>query len=104
AIVRSVATEAEKVDGVAPLGEQVLLSLAAEDPRLVHLLLMELFREEESADGVIFGYAQVDQRTTPASAELVVHPSIRGMGAGGALLRAVRSYDPDVRVWAHGNL
>jgi mycothiol synthase len=101
AAVRSLASTAAVVDGVAPLSEQPLLHLDdVTDATVVHLLALD--------DGVV-GYAQLDLGTpTDASGELVVAPSARGRGIGTALLTRLGALvvDPPRRlaVWAHGDL
>lgn len=89
-IVR-LAEEVAALDGVAPLSEQALLGLAAEDRR--HLWLQD--------DGETIGYAQILQdghgpvaecvaaRDQPGALERLVEEVVAEAGAG-------------VRVWAHG--
>jgi mycothiol synthase len=91
--VRTVVADAERIDGVSPVGEQVLRDLAAEDG--AHLLAVGL-------PGAVVGYLNL---TPQGTVELVVHPAARGRGIGTALVRAAleRSSVP-VRVWAHGTL
>src|SRR5690349_18940374 len=69
-------------DGVAPLSEQSLLSLASPGGRVRHLL--------GYAGEQLTGYAQLDSPTaTDASGELVVDPGSRRQGLGRALVDAV---------------
>lgn len=91
--VRTVVADAERIDRVSPVGEQVLRDLAAEDG--AHLLAVGL-------PGAVVGYLNL---TPQGTVELVVHPAARGRGIGTALVRAAleRSSVP-VRVWAHGTL
>ncbi|MDQ2755920.1 MAG: mycothiol synthase [Actinomycetota bacterium] len=90
ALVRAATTG----DGVAPLSEQFLLRLRhSRGPR--HLLAY--------AGEQLCGYAQLSDDPDP-SAELVVDPAHRRSGVGSALLAALHTVDPDVRVWAHGDL
>jgi mycothiol synthase len=91
--VRTLVADAECIDGVSPVGEQVLRELAAEDG--AHLLAAGLPDE-------VVGYLNL---TPQGTVELVVHPAARGGGIGTALMRAAveRSGVP-VRVWAHGTL
>jgi len=91
--VRTLVADAERIDGVSPVGEQVLRDLAAEDG--AHLLAVGL-------PGAVAGYLNL---TPQGTVELVVHPAARGRGIGTALMRAAleRSSVP-VRVWAHGTL
>jgi mycothiol synthase len=74
-----------------------MLSLTATSEGVQHLMAY--------AAGQLAGYAQVHR--TPdedPSAELVVDPDHRARGVGRAVLRALLGQDPEVRVWAHGNL
>jgi len=91
--VRTLVADAERIDGVSPVGEQVLRDLAAEDG--AHLLAVGL-------PGTAVGYLNL---TPQGAVELVVHSAARGRGIGTALVRAAleRSSVP-VRVWAHGTL
>jgi len=91
--VRTLVADAEHIDGVSPVGEQVLRDLAAEDG--AHLLAV-------GVPGAVVGYLNL---TPQGTVELVVHPAVRGRGIGTALMRAAveRSSVP-VRVWAHGTL
>ncbi len=90
AAVAELAVRAARVDGVAPLGEQVLLRLGDEGVR--HL--------RTGAPGRPTAYAQID----PAgpTAELVVAPEDRRRGHGRAIARA--ALVPGTRIWAHGTL
>jgi mycothiol synthase len=101
--VRALAARAAAHDGVAPLSEQPLLCLEADEARVEHLLARD-------ARGVLVGYAQLDV-TLAASVhgELVVDPDHRRLGIGRALLAAVPAApdgtsDPVLHVWAHGDL
>lgn len=86
--VRVLLAAATSVDGVAPVSEQVLLSLPT---HAQHLL---------ATDGdVVTGYANLS--ADPPMAELAVHPEHRRHGVGTALTTAVLG--PQVQVWAHGN-
>jgi len=99
--VRALAEAAAAHDGVAPLGEQTFLDLAEPAAPAARLL---------AVDGdVLVGYAHVDLRGAPASAELVVAPGARRAGVGTALLAAARAAADEAeagpaRVWAHGDL
>ena len=107
--VRALADAAREADGVAPLSEQPLLRLGADEPWLTHVAV-------RTKSGVVVGYAQVDRGGHDASAELVVHPEHRRGGIGRLLLRTCErdarlpqfSGTPgqrgkDLRVWAHGD-
>jgi mycothiol synthase len=91
--VRTLVADAERIDGVSPVGEQVLRDLAGDDG--VHLLAA-------GRPGAVVGYLNL---TPQGAAELVVHPAARGRGIGTALVRAAVAHSSEpVRVWAHGSL
>lgn len=91
--VRALAAAANVVDGVAPLGEQVLRDLAG--PRAEHLLAT-------GPDGSLVGYLHLAPSGT---AELVVRPDARRRGVGTTLVReAVARRGVATRFWAHGTL
>jgi len=91
--IRSLIAAAKQVDGVAPVGDQVLRELPHDRSR--HLL---------AVDGDdISGYLSLTEE--PAMVELVVHPDARRRGIGSAMARAGLSEGGDgARIWAHGNL
>ncbi len=108
--VRALAADAEQADGVAPLSEQPLLRLGADEGWLTHAVA-------RSKAGQVIGYVQVDRGGDDASAELVVHPDHRRKGVGRMLLRTAERdatlpqfggpagwRGKRLRVWAHGNL
>ena len=95
--IRELIDAATAVDGVAPVGDQVLRELSHDRTR--HLL---------AVDGEnIVGYLNVapaDEQTS-AMAELVVHPSARRRGIGSAMAReGLAEGGVDARIWAHGNI
>lgn len=92
--VLALAQRAADADGVEALSEQTLLNLRAPGHAAAHLLA------HDDDGGAVVGYAQVDG----ASAELAVDPAHRRRGHGRRLLDAVRAAQPDVAVWAHGDL
>lgn len=95
--VRGLADAATEVDGVAPLGEQVLRELSGR--RSDHLLA--------GGDAGVVGYLGLSPARvgSEATAELAVHPRARGRGIGTALVRsAIERSGGRVRFWAHGTL
>jgi mycothiol synthase len=93
--IRELVAAATAVDGVAPVGDQVLRELPYDRTR--HLL---------ARDGdCVAGYLTLATADTPAMAELVVHPRARRRGIGSAMARTGLSEGGDgARIWAHGNL
>jgi mycothiol synthase len=92
--IRELVAAATEIDGVAPVGDQVLRELPHDRTR--HLLAVD------GAD--IVGYLSLT-RDAPAMAELVVHPQARRRGIGSAMARTALSEGGDgARIWAHGNL
>ncbi len=89
---------ATAVDGVAPVGDQVLRELGRDDTR--HLLAIE-------GDDVV-GYLNLTGRgdgDDPGMAEAVVHPDFRCRGIGARLVdTGMRAGDAATRIWAHGDL
>ncbi|MFD3704117.1 mycothiol synthase [Nocardia sp. NPDC058658] len=97
--VRALLDRAADVDGVAPVSEQAVLSLAEADSSTRHAIA-------ERA-GEVVGYANLlaahDEH--PAMAEVAVDPEARGAGIGADLVRAALAEGgPGARVWAHGDL
>jgi mycothiol synthase len=92
--IRELVAAATAIDGVAPVGDQVLRELPHD--RTKHLL---------AADGDdVLGYLNLT-RDTPAMAELVVHPQARRRSIGSAMARTGLSEGGEgTRIWAHGNL
>jgi mycothiol synthase len=92
--IRELVAAATEIDGVAPVGDQVLRELPHDRTR--HLLAVD------GAD--IVGYLSLT-RDAPAMAELVVHPQARRRGIGSAMARTGLPEGGDgARIWAHGNL
>ncbi len=95
--IRELIGAATAVDGVAPVGDQVLRELGLDRTR--HLL---------ATDGTrLVGYLNLAPAGAddPAMAELVVHPDARRRGTGAALARAgLAEGGAGTRIWAHGNL
>ncbi|KAB7745101.1 mycothiol synthase [Nostocoides sp. F2B08] len=93
--VRELARRAESADGVGALSEASRLALGPDSPAgTTHVLA------RADSDAAVIGYAQV---WPDDSAELVVDPSARRSGAGGALWAAAHAAGAQ-RVWAHGDL
>lgn len=99
ALVRALLGRAKAADGVAPVSEQAVLSLAESDPSTRHLLA--------ERDGELVGYANLvaahDEH--PAMAEVAVDPDARRAGIGAELVGAALAEGGEgARVWAHGDL
>lgn len=95
--IRELVDAAEAIDGVAPVGDQVLRELSHDRTR--HLLAVD--------GGNIVGYLNLapTDADVPAMAELVVHPSARRRGVGSEMARQGLSEGGDgSRIWAHGNI
>ncbi|OBB27762.1 mycothiol synthase [Mycolicibacterium peregrinum] len=95
--IRELIGAATAVDGVAPVGDQVLRELGLDRTR--HLLATHGTR--------LVGYLNLAPAGAddPAMAELVVHPDARRRGIGAALARAgLAEGGAGTRIWAHGNL
>ncbi|MDN5747569.1 MAG: mycothiol synthase [Pseudonocardia sp.] len=93
--VRALASAAAEADGSAPLSDEVLLHLRADDT--AHLMAR--------SGGDLVGFAHLD---AAGGGELVVHPAHRRAGLGtrlaGAVLERAASVrlGASVRLWAHG--
>ncbi len=89
--ITDIVTSATALDGVAPVGDQVLRELGRDDTR--HLL---------ARDGdTVLGYLNL----APGMAEAVVHPDARRRGIGTELVRTgLAEGGPQTRIWAHGDL
>src|SRR5690242_19157167 len=95
---RALLERATAEDGVAPVSEQAVLSLAATDSAAEHLLALH--------DGVLAGHANLvpAHGEHPAMAEVAVDPAARGHGIGAELVSAALARGGSgARVWAHGN-
>jgi mycothiol synthase len=104
--VRELVTAATELDGVAPVGEQVLREL--EHDRTEHLLVTGSPSLATEGDAnTIIGYLNLSPPRDggPGMAELVVHPVARRRGIGTAMGRAaVARTAGRNRFWAHGTL
>jgi mycothiol synthase len=90
--VREIVSAATVLDGVAPVGDQVLRELGRD--RTQHLLATD-------SAGDVTGYLNL----AAGMAELVVYPQARRGGVGSALIRAaLQQTDGGNRFWAHGTL
>jgi mycothiol synthase len=88
---------AQAVDGVAPVGEAVVLRLHPGARGSNHLLVHD--------GGALVGYLHVDvfgDADGNEVAELAVHPDHRRRGVGTALIEAVADRTKPLRVWSHG--
>ncbi|GAB3212898.1 mycothiol synthase [Nocardia tengchongensis] len=97
--VRALLERAAAADGVAPVSEQAVLSLAGSDSPARHLV--------DIRDGVVAGYANLmpAHGEHPAMAEVAVDPAARGRGIGAGLVAAaLAAGGVGARVWAHGDL
>ena len=91
--IRELIAAATTVDGIAPVGDQVLRQLPHDHTK--HLLAVD-------GDAVL-GYLNLTE--APVVAELVVHPTARRRGIGSGMARIGLSEGGDgARIWAHGNL
>ncbi|KAF0848016.1 mycothiol synthase [Nocardia caishijiensis] len=97
--IRALLGRAKSTDGVAPVSEQAVLSLAETDPHTRHLIA--------ERNGDIVGYVNLvaAHGDHPAMAEVAVDPDARGQGIGTDLVRAALTEGGEgARVWAHGDL
>ncbi|WP_375482652.1 mycothiol synthase [uncultured Mycobacterium sp.] len=101
--VREIIAAATTLDGVAPVGEQVLRGLAHQ--RSEHLVVKS--RQVGDRGAAIIGYLNLTSGHdgTAPMAELVVHPHARRRGVGAAMARAALDRTcGQTRFWAHGTL
>jgi mycothiol synthase len=95
--IRDVIAAASALDGVAPVGDQVLRELSHDRTR--HLIAED--------GGTIVGYLNLVEATddSTAMAEVVVDPAARRRRIGAALIRTgLTEGGSGARVWAHGDL
>ncbi|MDR3360005.1 MAG: mycothiol synthase [Bifidobacteriaceae bacterium] len=90
----ALAERVKQFDGVEAISEAPRLALAAGAPGVRHFLAWRGSR--------LAGYAQMEAASP--SAELAVHPEARRIGVAAALVGALVSEDPGLRLWAHGDL
>ncbi|WP_182345973.1 mycothiol synthase [Tomitella gaofuii] len=95
--VRSAVAVTTRVDGVEPIGDGPMRSLAGGDG-VLHLLVRD-------ASGRLLAYANIDAPKTPrAMVEAFVVPDARGTGIASALLQAATAEaGSQGRIWAHGD-
>jgi len=92
--VQDLILAAAHVDGVAPVGEQVLRELSCDHS--AHLLTTDEDR--------VVGYLNLKPGVAPM-AELAVHPMFRRRGVGSSMIKmAIARGGKDTRIWAHGTL
>lgn len=97
--VRALLASARAADGVAPVSEQAVLSLAGTDAGTRHLLA------ERAGDLVGYANLVAAHADHPAMAEVAVAPAARRAGVGTELIRsALTEGGAGARVWAHGDL
>ncbi|MBB4855433.1 mycothiol synthase [Mycobacteroides chelonae] len=99
--IRELIVEASRVDGHAPVGEQVLRGLRGTAAK--HLIV------EDRDDVVAYLNVVLPDEAAPQSAtamaELVVAPAARRRGIGSELIRqALAKGGEGTRIWAHGDL
>lgn len=88
---------AEAADGVAPVGEAVVLRLRPDARGSRHLLARD--------SATLVGYLHLDvfgDSDGNEVAELAVHPDHRRRGHGAALVEAVADRAKPLRIWSHG--
>lgn len=97
--VTRLAAAAEDADGVAPLSEATMLSLAAApNTRDLHGFV-------EGDDGHLDAYSHLRiEDDGSAWAEIVVHPDARRRGLGSRFAAFIRDQAPSAAIWAHGDL
>lgn len=109
AAIQALTESATEADGVGPLSEHVRLHLKyGGDADAWHFITRRLSLQGNE----LIGYAHLDKTdlVEGPSAELVVAPSARRQGVGGALLDSLklklsrRRGDGPLRLWAHGAL
>jgi mycothiol synthase len=98
--IQKMVVVATRADGVPPLSEHVSLHLRdGGDAEDLHFLAY--------LDDQLAGYAHLDltDHVDGPSAELVVHPALRGQGVGKRLMADVIALaGPRLRLWSHGDL
>jgi mycothiol synthase len=106
AAVSSLVAAATEADGLHPLSEHVMLHLPSTTPgHDRHLLVLvtppgDPHRERLAA----YGHLDPTDEVEGSSAEVVVHPDLRGHGVGRLAVEQLQELSPDgrLRLWAHG--
>ena len=103
AAVTALVSAATEADGLHPLSEHVMLHLPLTVGGPDHHLLV--FAHAGPSERLA-GYAHLDPTDVVegASAEVVVHPDLRGHGIGRLMVEHLEQLSPDgrLRLWAHG--
>jgi mycothiol synthase len=109
--VTALVAAATEADGLHPLSEHVMLHLpsTAPSPDRHLLVFTSPVGDDDPLTGIerLAGYAHLDP-TDPvegSSAEVVVHPELRGHGIGRLMVEHLQTMSPDgrLRLWAHGH-
>ncbi|MFC6006764.1 mycothiol synthase [Angustibacter luteus] len=103
--VTALVAAATEADGLHPLSEHVMLHLPSTAPGADRHLLVFATPAEGGAERLA-GYGHLDptDAVDGASAEVVVHPDLRGHGVGRLMVGHLQELSPDgrLRLWAHG--
>lgn len=106
AAVTSLVAAATEADGLHPLSEHVMLHLPSTGSAPGRHLLVFARHTDRSGQEQLAGYAHLDptDAVEGSSAEVVVHPGLRGHGVGRLLVEHLEQLSPDrrLRLWAHG--
>lgn len=113
AAVTSLAAAATEADGLHPLSEHVMLHLPSTAPSADrHLLVFATPTPTATPTPAVggaerlAGYGHLDptDAVDGSSAEVVVHPDLRGHGVGRLMVQHLQELSPDgrLRLWAHG--
>lgn len=97
--LRTLADQVAKEDGVEAFGDSAFRAL--EEGTVQSAVCLFDSDDDDHAEPTLVGCALI---IPTEGAELAVAPDYRRQGWGAKLLEAVLGMDPDVKVWAHGNL
>ncbi len=104
--VTALVAAATETDGLHPLSEHVMLHLPSTGPSEDRHLLVFARRVPGPDAEQLAGYAHLDptDAVEGSSAEVVVHPDLRGHGIGRLMVGHLEQLSPDgrLRLWAHG--